>query len=430
MLNLNNLRFKWKLGILVSVFTLGIIVFVPVAITTINTVKVNGPLYSKIVQGKDLIADILPPPEYLLETYLVTLQMVDETNPKKFSSLLEKGKSLRNDFETRHKYWQNDLPDGGMKEALIKDSYQPAMDFYQMWDDEFVPALQKGDRSKAVSLIQGEYAGDHAKIKNALNRAVQNLETTLIQARIGAEQVSEAAQQISNGSQSLSHGASEQAASLEETSSSLHELSTMTQQNTEHANEARILAEKAKSSAQKSEYVIHELNDSIDAIKVSADSTAKVVKIINEIAFQTNLLALNSAVEAARAGDAGKGFAVVAAEVRNLAIRSAEAAHDTANLIADSIKNVESGFRTNQKMVVELQALNDQVTKIHAVITEISSASKQQKEGMQQISKAIDQISQVTQQTAANAEEAASASEELTGQSGEMMSLIGTFTLR
>lgn len=277
--------------------------------------------------------------------------------------------------------------------------------------------------------MTGDYKGDHIKIKNAVNTAVDNLDDGMIQVALGSEQVASAAVQINAGSQVLAQGASEQASSLEEISSSLQEMASMTKQNSGNAQEARSLTDVAKSSADKGAESMRQLSEAIEKIKASADQTAKIVKTIDEIAFQTNLLALNAAVEAARAGDAGKGFAVVAEEVRNLAMRSAEAAKNTADLIEDSVKNAEEGVSINNEVLMNLQEIDEQVNRVSEVMAEIAAASVQQSQGIEQINIAVSQMDQVTQQNAANSEESASAAEELSGQSQEMQSMVSSFQL-
>ena len=145
--------------------------------------------------------------------------------------------------------------------------------------------------------------------------------------------------------------------------------------------------------------------------------------------FQTNLLALNAAVKAARAGDAGKGFAVVAEEVRNLAMRSAEAAKNTAGMIEESVRNAGEGVTLNQEVFGQLQEIAEQTRKVGEVMNEIASASDQQNQGIGQITTAVEQMNQVTQSNAANAEESASAAEELSGQSEELWSLVSKYDL-
>ncbi|MEW6014200.1 MAG: methyl-accepting chemotaxis protein [Candidatus Zixiibacteriota bacterium] len=241
----------------------------------------------------------------------------------------------------------------------------------------------------------------------------------------GSEQVGSASEQVASASQSLAEGASEQASSLEETSSSLEEMSSMTKQNADNAKQANALASDASAAADKGVRAMEGMSRAIEEIKKSSDETAKIIKVIDEIAFQTNLLALNAAVEAARAGEAGKGFAVVAEEVRNLAQRSAEAAKNTAALIEGSQKNSENGVRATEELKSILAEITAGVKKVTGLVGEVSAASEEQAQGINQINTAVAQMDQVTQQVAANAEESSSASEELAAQAQQMQEIVG-----
>ncbi len=277
--------------------------------------------------------------------------------------------------------------------------------------------------------MKGDYRGEHARLKDALNGAVENLDEGLSQVAAGADQVASAAIQISNGSQSLAQGAAEQASSLEEVSSNLQEMASMTKQNSANAQEARGMAEGAHSGVAKGMEIVQRLSEAMSRIKISSGETAKIVKTIDEIAFQTNLLALNAAVEAARAGEAGKGFAVVADEVRNLAMRSAEAAKSTASMIDESVKNAEEGVLLEQEVLENFQEINDHVNKVSEVMIEIAAASEQQSQGIDQVNIGVDQMNNVTQQNAANSEESSSAAQELSSQAEQMRSMVASFNL-
>jgi PAS domain S-box-containing protein len=143
-----------------------------------------------------------------------------------------------------------------------------------------------------------------------MNRSliVNQLTTTINKIGATSDQTDVAASQVSAASQSLAEGASEQAAALEETSASLEEIFNMTKRNADNAHKANELAKDARLAADKGATDIQAMSAAMEAIKVSSDDIAKIIKTIDEIAFQTNILALNAAVEAARAGEAGMGF--------------------------------------------------------------------------------------------------------------------------
>jgi methyl-accepting chemotaxis protein len=316
---------------------------------------------------------------------------------------------------------------GGYREIVA--GINETLDAFSQPIDEAAEVLARVADKDLTARMDGDYQGEFARIKQAMNSAVADLEETLGQVASGAEQVGAAASQVSAGSQSLAQGTNEQASSLEEVGSSLQEMSSMTRQNAANAQEGRSLSQTARESTAKGVEGMQQLASALNQIKSSADQTAKIVKTIDEIAFQTNLLALNAAVEAARAGEAGKGFAVVAEEVRNLAMRSAEAARTTADLIEQSVRNAESGVHLGEGVVVSLSEIDERVTKVREVIAEISASSEQQAQGINQVNVAVEQMNSVTQATAANSEEAASAAEELSSQAETMRGLVGQFRL-
>jgi methyl-accepting chemotaxis protein len=235
-----------------------------------------------------------------------------------------------------------------------------------------------------------------------------------------SSQVACASGQVSASSQSLAQGASEQAASLEESSSALEEMSSMIKKNADTSSQAASFSDEAKDSAGRGSDAMNKMSVAIADIERSSQETAKIIKVIDEIAFQTNLLALNAAVEAARAGEAGKGFAVVAEEVRNLAMRSAEAAKNTSSLIEESVGKAKNGVTIAASVASNLTQINESTVKVSGLIAEIAAASKEQATGIDQITQAVGQMDKVTQTNAANAEETAAASEELSAQAEQM----------
>ncbi|MGK5077031.1 methyl-accepting chemotaxis protein [Janthinobacterium sp. HLX7-2] len=287
-------------------------------------------------------------------------------------------------------------------------------------------AVAAGDLS---SKIVAEGRDETAQLLHALRHMNDNLATLVGQVRGGTGTIAVASSQISSGNADLSARTEAQASALEETASAMIELTGTVRSNSDNARQADSLARSASAIAQRGGAAMAQVVDTMDAINASSRKIVDIIAVIDGIAFQTNILALNAAVEAARAGEQGRGFAVVASEVRNLAQRSAAAAREIKELIADSVSRVGQGAQLVSQAGATMDDVVASVGRVSDIVGEISVANHEQSEGIEQINAAIMQMDQTTQQNAALVEQAAAAAAAMHEQAGELETLVSQFKL-
>jgi methyl-accepting chemotaxis protein len=154
---------------LVTAIGLGAVVFT--GIFALGEVKVGGPLYNKIKLGNDLVADVLPPPEYVIESYLeATLAL---NNPAEMANHRERLKQLKKEYDERHEFWVKSDLEPVVKAKLVVDSHREVQRFWNAIEQVFLPALAKADAgaaAKSYSEITAAYLAHRALIDEIVKK--------------------------------------------------------------------------------------------------------------------------------------------------------------------------------------------------------------------------------------------------------------------
>nr|CAD6614107.1 chemotaxis protein [Rhizobium sp. Khangiran2] len=284
-------------------------------------------------------------------------------------------------------------------------------------------AMAHGD----LTVRCGDLGSRYAALRDNFNDALSRLEAAMAKVNAKGIDIGGSKEEIRRASNELSQRTERQAANLEETSAALDELAVAVRQTAEGAREAAQRVTSVSTEAGRSDTVVTEAINAMSGIEQSSSEIAKIIGVIDEIAFQTNLLALNAGVEAARAGDSGKGFAVVAQEVRELAQRSAAAAKEIKDQISRSSGEVQNGVRLVGEAGEALKRISDQVKAASDVVSKIAHSAAEQDTTLRSISSSLNQLDAATQHNAAMAEETTASAEALAVDTEELLALIRTF---
>jgi hypothetical protein len=405
---INRLSIAARLRLIIALSVIGIVVSSTLFHVAMKRSAVHGPGYLEIVQGKDVIADILPPPEYIVESHLVVHQMVVALQNKRHSEVtrgIDRLQVLKKEFTDRHAFWNTDLSDEKQRMMMLEQLYTPAMQFYQILESDLIPACEQNQEEKAVQLLLGPLTEQYTLHREAVNSLVTytteknirreaeivesmnastNLCLTIVVTTIvivggfGSWVISTAVAPLRQKAAILSTQASETGSSADSIATAVRQLDDSIREISQNAHQAESVCSTAKDSVNRTSKVLH-------GLCASSQQIGEVIQLIKRITHQTNLLALNATIEAARAGEAGMGFAVVAREVKELASQTNEAATSIIGHI-EAIQNETASALTSIEMVSEV------VIAIHESQTGIASAVTQQSDMTMQLARNVDDM--------------------------------------
>ncbi len=300
---------------------------------------------------------------------------------------------------------------------------------YINYIDEIAAVLTKMSEGKLQVQLQYEYAGEFAKVKEAMLHISSSMTEVMQNIIESAGQVSAGSDDLARAASGLAEGAEAQTFSVEELMSTAATVMNQVDENQEEAEASAKQTQEITRRMEANEKLMTQMMEAMDKIHLTSRQVVGIITTIEDIAEQTNLLSLNASIEAARAGEAGRGFAVVAGEIGKLANESGNAVNTTRDLIGVSIAEIEKGNELAKQVMDSLKEAVRGVEETNIMIQRTAENARVQKENMLQIQEGIEKISHGIQDNSAMAEETSATSEELAAQAVTLNELVQRFEL-
>ncbi|WP_122075775.1 methyl-accepting chemotaxis protein [Pseudophaeobacter sp. EL27] len=287
-------------------------------------------------------------------------------------------------------------------------------------------ALSEGDLTKRMP--EGQ-KGIFKEISDATENLNNSFGGLVGQLTNSSDLLKNTSSEIAAAADDASQRSERTSASIVETADALQNLGKTVTGTAESSQQARTIVSNAQDRARATQEIAQQTNQAMQRIEASSGAIAKIISMIEDVAFQTSLLALNAGVEAARAGEAGRGFAVVASEVRSLAHRSAEAAQEINDLITTSEKEVAEGVKLVGQTGTSLEEILTMVEEVVDKVNEIAETTVEQSQSINQVNGRVDAMDSDAQQNAAMLEETAASGQMLRDEASNLVQIVSNFEL-
>lgn len=438
---LKNLRIRAQILLLITVLTTGLFLYGIISYFTIEKIRIEGPYYKEIIKAKDLIADILPPPAYIIEAYLLSFQEYIEKDPSQLQGLIERSQTLEKDYQKTHAKWYQNLDNPDIRPLFLETSDEYVSSFFYIWNTQYLPALLEGNKERAFAILTGPLSEKYQQHRKVVDKMVelanykygviendirnyysdvrvlsfvawigllvlgwvfgwwilQRLSTQLLKISENLESI---AFQVNASSDQQAQATVQQSSAVNETTTTMDELNASFQHTQAIAQDA---SERSKNAVKVCDSGNENLSTMVKNLSIHKEQVGQIVEhimrlsqltrqihniasVTSNLTNQTNILALNAAVQAAHVKQYGEGFSVIAGEIRKLADESKKflshidvLSENIQQATDATIKIVDEGH----KKIQEIINTSEGVSSIFHSLSEISTSSF---EGAQQTS--------------------------------------------